>query len=69
MGENSDSLAITHLRFEKWNLEGIDDSPFSLLLTPLKMKILLSWQMKAVVTNCPSLFCSSERVCDSPFKF
>ena len=38
-------------KFEKWNLEGIDDSPFSLFSPLWKAKTLLSWQMNTVVTE------------------
>ena len=38
-------------KFEKWNPGSIDDSSFSLFLTPLKAKTLLSWQMSTVTTE------------------
>ena len=31
--------------FEKWNVESISDSPFSLFLPPQKAKTFLSWQI------------------------
>ena len=43
-------------KFEKGNIESIDDSPVSLFLPPLRGTTLLSWQMNTVVENWTSLF-------------
>ena len=57
-------------KFEKWNLENIDDSPSSIFLPPLRAKTLLSWQMNTVVAKTADyFFCSRKRICDIPFQF